>query len=411
MSQEFFFQVRSVSDLWEEILKFPRLPLEEVPLLEARNRFLGQAVISPEDLPPFSRAIMDGYAVKARDCFGARESEPVVLRIVGEIVMGRAPDFSLSSGEAGRIATGGMLPQGADAVVMVEYTQEIGNLVEIRRPVAPGENVISQGEDVKKGEVVFQAGRRLSIGALGLLSGLGVTKVKVHQRPRVAIISTGDEIVSPEETPEPGQIRDINSYTLAAAVEEAGGLPRIKGIVPDIEEELYAKLKSSFEEADLVLISGGSSVGTRDYTLSALSRLPHTRLLAHGVALKPGKPTILAESKGKAIFGLPGQVASALLVFYILVRPLLLHLQGARDRDLFLPRIQAKVTRNLPSAQGREDYVRVRLLEKDGAMWAEPIFKRSGLISSMAEADGLLRIPERSEGLYQGEWAEVFLLP
>ena len=411
MAHEFFFQVRSVEDVLKEILSFPRLRAQEVSLLQGRGRFLASDLLAPEDLPPYSRATMDGYAVRARDCFGARENEPVILKVIGEIKMGQVPGFELGPGQAARIATGGMLPPGADAVVMVEYTEEIGDLVEIRRPVAPGENVISKGEDVAQGEVVFKKGTRITPGHIGLLAGLGVTSLRVHARPQVGIISTGDELVPPEEDLKPGQIRDINTYTLASAVEEAGGRAILYGIVPDDQKALIETVQRVFSETEVVLISGGSSVGTRDFTLAAISALPGAELLAHGVAVRPGKPTILAKGEGKAIFGLPGQVASALLVFYILVRPLILHLQGARKKDLFLPKVWARVTRNLPSAQGREDYYRVKLrADKEGYL-AEPIFKRSGLISSMAEADGLLKIPERSEGLYEGESAEVFLLP
>ncbi|NPB09450.1 MAG: molybdopterin molybdotransferase MoeA [Thermodesulfobacteria bacterium] len=411
MPHEFFFQVKSVAEVTEEILSFSPLEPVEEDLLRARGRFLAEDLISPEDLPSFSRATMDGYAVRAKDTFGARENEPVILNLAGEILMGQTPERPLQPGEAVRIATGGMLPEGADAVVMVEYTEEIGPLVEIRRPVAPGENVIQKGEDIRAGEIVFPRGTRLTTGRLGVLSGLGLVRVKVHRRPRVGIISTGDELVPPEESPPPGKIRDINSYTLAAGVEEAGGEVTLYGLIPDEEETLFRAVERAFQENDVVLISGGSSVGTRDFTLKAISSLPHAEILAHGVAVRPGKPTILARAEGKAIFGLPGQVASALLVFYLFVRPLLLHLQGARREELALPRLRARVTRNLPSAQGREDYYRVRLREKEGTLWAEPIFRRSGLISSMAEADGLLKIPERSEGLYEGEEADVYLLP
>ncbi len=411
MSREFFFQVKTVAEILKELWSFPKLEAVEEGLLAARGRFLAEALFAPEDLPGFSRATMDGYAVRAKDTFGARENEPVILRLKGEIPMGEAPKEALQPGETMRIATGGMLPEGADAVVMVEYTEEIGPLVEIRKPVTPGENVIQKGEDIKAGEILFPQGTKLTTGRLGVLSGLGLTRVKVRRFPKVGIISTGDELVSPEETPPPGKIRDINTYTLAAGVEEVGGRVKLYGLIPDEAETLTQIVKKAFSENDVVLISGGSSVGTRDFTLKAISKLPEAEILAHGVAVRPGKPTILARAEGKAVFGLPGQVASALLVFYLFVRPLLLHLQGAQDEDLFLPQTKARITRNLPSAQGREDYYRVKLLKREGVLWAEPIFRRSGLIFSMAEADGLLRIPERSEGLYQGEEAEVFLLP
>ncbi len=408
----FFFRVKTVSEIFGESKKFLPLEKQTVPLMEALGRYLAEDVTCPEDLPPFPRATMDGYAVQARDVFGARESEPVLLRLKGEIPMGVAPEFVLEPGEAARIATGGMLPEGADAVVMVEYTEEIGELVEIRRPVSPGENVILKGEDAKASEILFPQGTKLTPGKIGLLASAGITQVSVRRAPQVAIISTGDELVPPQERPAPGQIRDVNSYSLGAAVREAGGIPLLMGIIPDKVEDLFQAIKKALNQADVVLISGGSSVGVRDYTLRCLSDLPEAELLCHGVAVRPGKPTILARVGNKVVFGLPGQMASALLIFYILVRPLLLHLQGASEKDLKLTSVRARASRNIPSAQGREDYIRVKLYrDQDQTLWAEPIFRRSGLISSMAQADGLLRIPKKSEGIYEGEEAEVFLFP
>ncbi len=395
----------------EEFKRFKRLGAEEVSLDEALGRFLAEDIFSPEDLPPFLRATMDGYAVRARDTFGARENEPVILKVKGEIRMGEAPAFGLTPGEAARIATGGVLPAGADAVVMVEYTEENDGLVEIKRPVAPQENVLMPGEDYAKGSLVFPRGKRVTPPVVGVLAGLGVTKVKVGSPPRVGIISTGDELVPPEESPPPGKIRDINSYTLLSATKEAGGRPKLYGIIPDQEEALEEALNKALSENEVVLISGGSSVGVRDFTLSAIRNLPEAELICHGLAVRPGKPTIFARVGDKAVFGLPGQVASALLIFYVLVRPFLLHLQGARGEEVFLKKILARAKRNIPSAPGREDFLRVRLTPSPEGPLAEPIFKKSGLISSMAEADGFLRIPENVEGIYEGEWAEVLLLP
>lgn len=406
-----FFKVKKMAEVFDEIRRFSPLGASTISILEAVGRFLAEDLKAPEDLPPFARATMDGYAVRARETFGARENEPVVLRVVGEILMGEAPAFSLGPGEAARIATGGMLPEGADAVVMVEYTEENDSLVEIKRPVAPHENVIEAGEDYRKGELLFRAGRKITPGVAGVLAGFGITQVPVRARPKVGIISTGDEIVPPEETPAPGKIRDINSYSLFTAAKEASSTPKLYGIVPDLEETLYETLEKALSENDVVLISGGSSVGTRDFTLKAISRLPGAEIICHGIAVKPGKPTILARVGDKAVFGLPGQVASALLIFYLLVRPLLLHLQGARGEDLFLKKILARAARNIPSTPGREDFLRVKIEDSKEGPLAHPIFKKSGLISSMAEADGFLRIPENVEGVYAGEWVEVYLLP
>ncbi|AEH45708.1 molybdenum cofactor synthesis domain protein [Thermodesulfatator indicus DSM 15286] len=406
-----FFKVKKVAEVLEEITKFPMLPEESLGLKEALGRYLAKDILAKEDLPPFSRATMDGYAVYARDTFGARESEPVILKIKGEIAMGEVPSFSLASGEAARIATGGMLPEGADAVVMLEYTEEEKGIIEVKRPVAPYENVIFKGEDFEKGTIVFPAGIKITPAVIGVLSGLGITQVEVGQRPKVGILSTGDELVLPEKELPLGKIRDINSYTLYSASLESGAIPTLYGIVPDVKEKLFVKVEKAIQENDVLLISGGSSVGTRDFTLEAISRLPEAELICHGVAVKPGKPTILGQVGSKAIFGLPGQVASALLIFYIMVRPLLLHMQGAKGEHLFLRKIMAYAARNIPSTPGREDYVRVKLSFSEKGVIALPILKKSGLISSMAEAHGFLRIPENSEGIYEGELAEVFLLP
>ena len=406
-----FFKVRRLSQVQEEFKKFKRLEVEEVFPAEALGRFLAEDIFSPEDLPPFFRATMDGYAVRARDTFGARENEPVILKVKGEIRMGEAPAFTLRPGEAARIATGGVLPTGADAVVMVEHTEENDGLVEIKRPVAPQENVLTPGEDYAKGSLVFPQGKRITPPVVGVLAGLGVTKVKVGKHPRVGIISTGDELVPPDKTPPPGKIRDINSYTLLSATKEAGARPKLYGLIPDQEEALEEALKKALSENEVVLISGGSSVGTRDFTLSAIQNLPEAELICHGLAVRPGKPTIFARVGEKAVFGLPGQVASALLIFYVLVRPFLLYLQGACGEELSLKKILARAKRNIPSAPGREDFLRVRLIPTPEGLLAEPIFKKSGLISSMAEADGFLRIPENVEGIYEEEWVEVLLLP
>ncbi len=408
---EFFFKVKTVSEILDILVSFPPLPEEEIPLSLAQGRFAAHDILSPEDLPPFARSTMDGYAVRAEDTFGAREAEPAVLKIIGEIAMGEAPHLRLSSGQAVKIATGGMLPEGANAVVMIEHTEAVGDLVEVLRPVAPWENVIKKGEDISKGDLLVPRGSRLSPALLGLLAGVGISSLVVRKQPQVAIISTGDELVEATKRPPLGKIRDINSVSLSAAVRQAGGQPIIKGIIPDVREALFESVLNALDQAEVVLISGGSSVGTRDYTLKVIEDLAGSELLCHGLAVRPGKPTILARVGTKAVFGLPGQVTSALLIFYILVRPLLCHLQGAQGDGLFLPRTKARVSRNLASALGREDYIRARIIHQKDGLWVEPIFGRSGLLSPMVKAEALIRIPQNTEGLYQGELAEVFLLP
>ena len=394
--------------------RFSPLDQESIPLQLARQRVLAQDVVSQEALPPFSRSTMDGYAVRASDTFGCSEAEAALLNVIGEIAMG-APGgaLSLGSGQAARIWTGGELPQNADAVVMVEYTQPFGeNSVALFRPVAPEENVIHAGEDYAPGDTVLTKGSRLRPQDIGLLSGLGCASVPVYRKPRVAILSTGDELVPVEETPPPGKIRDINSASLAALVEEAGGIPMACGICGDNFEQLQAISAEAIATADVLLLSGGSSVGQRDYTLRVFASMPQAQVLAHGVSIRPGKPTILAAQGNKALIGLPGHVASAMVVFYLFVRPLLRRYSGL-STTLGLQRIQAKTGQQIVSAIGREDYVRVRLAytHNDDLPLAWPVYGKSGLLSHLVRADGLLPIGRDMEGLDSGVETSVYLFP
>jgi len=321
---------------------------------------------------------MDGYAVRAQDTFGATPGSPQYLTIIGEVAMGAVPDRQVAPGEALRLPTGAMLPPGADAVVMVEYTAEHPDLtLEVRRPVAPGENVLQPGEDVPQGEALFSAGRRLRPQDIGLLAALGIISIPVHRRPLTAVISSGDEIVPVSQTPGPAQVRDSNAYLASAWVELLGGAPFLWGIVPDDYRALKNSLAGALAEADLILISGGSSVGVRDLTMEAIQALPGAEILVHGVAIRPGKPTILAAVSGKPLLGLPGHPASAAVVMHVLGRPLLARLAGLSDYQTDRGGcVRARLSRNLAGAIGREDFVRVRLREEDGTLWADPIERR-----------------------------------
>lgn len=383
------------------------------PLPEARGRILARDLAAPEALPAFPRAGMDGYAVRAADTFGATPGLPQYLELVGEVAMGEAPSLRLAPGQAARLPTGGMLPAGADAVLMVEYAAELPDgTVEVRRPVAPGENVVKPGEDVRAGEVLLAAGRRLRPQDLGLLAALGVTEVPVHRRPRVAVLSSGNEIVPLSASPGPGQVRDANAYLTLAQVEEAGGIATYRGIVPDDAAALAAALAKALSEADLLLISGGSSVGTRDLTLMAIQSLPEAEVLVHGVAMRPGKPTILAVAAGIPVVGLPGHPASAAIVMHVLGRPLVAHLGGRQEASpAWGGRVLARLSRNLAGATGREDFVRVRLRQEGDVLWADPILGVSALLSPLVKSDGLVTIPLGQEGIFQGELVSVELFP
>ena len=409
-----FFQLISSSEFLDLFDRFHPLDTETVQLGDSTGRVLAAEVTAPEQLPPFSRSTMDGFAVRARDTFGCSESEPALLSIVGEISMGTSGrDIVLRPGQISRIWTGGELAAKSDAVVMVEYSHLIDEeTVEIFRPVAPGENVIRAGEDTEQGQVVLAKSRKLRPQDVGVLAGLGVTNVTVQRRPVVAILSTGDELVPPDQQPGPGQIRDINSTTLAALVEESGGIANQVGIIQDDLDTMFAACREALAGADMVLLSGGSSVGQRDFTLQVLELLEDSELLAHGVAIRPGKPTILARVGNKALFGLPGHVASAMVVYYLFVRPLLRRFAGMTT-DLGLLPIQAITGEQIPSAIGREEYVRVQLIRKtdESPPVALPIYGKSGLLTPLVRADGLLVIDRDSEGLDKGATAKVLLFP
>jgi molybdopterin molybdotransferase len=295
---------------------------------------------------------------------------------------------------------------------MVEYTQEVGDgTIEVTRPVAPGDNILEPGDDIAQGSPLFRAGWPLRSQDVGVLAAVGLRSVPVFRLPRVAILSTGDEIVSPETDPVPvGKIRDINTFVLAAQVREAGGLPGLRRVVPDDPEGLAAECRQALTDHDVVLLSGGSSVGARDYTVQVLDRLSGAELLVHGVAIRPGKPTILARLGAKLLWGLPGQPASAMIVFTAFVRPSLLRLQGVNPA--LRPKThscRAVLRRNMPSVHGRADYIRVRLLEEDGTVWAEPVFGGSAMISSLSQADGYVIVPEHVEGYEAGTPVMVHL--
>ena len=380
---------------------------EVVQTAQALGRVTAEDTVSPEDMPPYPRSTMDGYSVRARDTFGASESLPAFCDVVGEVAMGSQPQVSLSTGQAAVAYTGGMLAEGADAVAMVENTQRAGDgSIEILKPVAPGENVIQVGEDTRAGETVIPKGRLIRAQDVGVLFGLGITQVAVAERPRVAIISTGDELVPPEGSPGPGQVRDINSYSVASLVEDAGGLPVHIGLVPDDYPLQRQAAVDGLERGDILVFSAGSSVSSRDMTARVLDELGEPGVLVHGIAHKPGKPTIVALVEGKPAFGLPGNPVSAMVVFGILVRPVIQALMGRTEAPVTRG-VHARLTKDIRSATGREDHVQVKLVESNDGMLADPVFGKSNLISTLVEADGVVVVPLDDGGLYAGD--EVFV--
>ena len=406
-----FFNVKTLDQVMENLADFPCMDTETVSLTDATSRILAEDITASLDIPGFRRSTMDGYAVISKSTFGATESNPSWLEIAGQVNMGEVPTFSLKSGFAAKISTGGMLPEGADSVVMIEHTETIDETsVEIYKSVAPLQNVIDASEDFAKNEVVLKKGLKIRPPEAGLAAALGYSKIKVYKQPKVGIISTGDEVIDITENPAPGQIRDINSYTLAGFVKEAGCVPVLYGIIKDDLDALFETCKKAFHECDMVLISGGSSVGARDFTIDVLNKIENSKILAHGISISPGKPTIFAKSGNKPLWGLPGQVVSAMVVFKIVVLPFLNKLKGADnvfDNKLM---ISAKLSRNVASTQGRQDFIRIRLVKRDDVLYAEPVLGKSGLIKTMVQADGLLEIGENVEGMEKGSIVSIMPL-
>ena len=407
-----FLTLQSVDRILELVNAFAPLDIEDLPLEACFGRVLAAPFAAPENLPGFSRSTMDGYAVRAKDVFGASGGQPALLDCVGECPMGEVPAFAINPGETARIWTGGMLPEGADAVVMLEYARETGgNQVELMRPVAPLDNVIDADEDAAKGEELLPSGRLLRAQELGLLAAFGQRTAPVTRKPRVAVISSGDEVVPLTATPKPGQVRDINAHTLAAIVQAAGGEARSFGIAGDSEEALGGLIREALAWADVILVSGGSSAGQRDYTIHAFQAVAGVEILAHGVAISPGKPLIMARKGRQSLWGLPGHAASALVCAEVLVRPLLRNLLGLTQQDAWRKGLHAVLDRPVASAQGRRDYIRVRLSAgDDGTLTATPLMGKSGLITTLVAAEALVVCPEDQEGLAAGQTVPLYPL-
>lgn len=403
-------EARSI--LLRKIAAVPR-QTRKCTLPEALDRILGTTLLSPEDLPSHPRSTMDGFAVRAADTFGASSSMPCYLEIDGDVAMGQMPEGEVNQGKCFRIATGGLLPRGSDAVVMFEHTIPVdGKMIEVVKSVGVGVNLIDCGEDIKKNSSALAKGQLLRPQDLGLLAGLGISELEIYKRPKVGILSTGDEIVPWSETPPPGKIRDINSITLSGLCRRLGARVTDYGIVSDSEETFFATVQQATRENSVVLFSGGSSVGMRDLGERVIGKLGNPGILVHGVALKPGKPIIIGLSNGCAIFGLPGHPVSAMVCFEFFVEPALRLLSGIPDPGKTLrPSVTALLDRNINSAAGRLDLVRVRLEEQEnGPLLAVPVLGKSGSISTLSRAHGYFLIDEASQGLNKGATVQVHLL-
>ena len=381
---------------------------EYVDLEHSIGRVLGKDLYSTINVPEFNRSTVDGYAIKVEDSHGANRSIPSIINVLGEVMIGENIDFSIKSGESFYVPTGGMIPKGADGVIMIENVEKMDdNTLLIYKPISQGENINYKGDDIKKGELALEKGRKITTDVLGVLAALGISKVCVYCKPKFYIISTGDEIISIEEKLTLGKIRDINTYTLGSLVYEIGGTVVGRKIVKDNYELLQNEVRKAIDVSDIVLLSGGSSVGTRDYTSKVINSFDGKGVLFHGLAIKPGKPTIVGEAKGKLICGLPGHPVSSIVVFKALLEYYIRKKMGVKD---ILPRVRAIMDHNFPSDPGKETYQMVKLRQHDGVFYGTPAFGKSGMISLLSESQGYIIIGSHEEGIYKGEEREVYLL-
>ena len=399
----------ALQKLFREI--HPEIRQETVPTQKASGRVIAEDIFSPQNLPEFRRSTVDGYAVLSKSTYGASESLPAYLTNINEVPMGETPDFSIDDQQTALIHTGGMLPEGADAVVMVEDTQALASgEIEVYRAVARGENVIEIGEDVKMGELVIKKGTKLRPAEIGGLMALGFTEIIVAKPPIFGILSSGDEVITPDQIPNPGQVRDINSYTLGALIEDLGGGVKHYGIIADSRPAMIKALKKALQECDHLIVTAGSSASTRDLTAEIMDDLGKPGVLVHGISIKPGKPTIFSVAGNQIMIGLPGNPVSALVIAMILVAPIIEAYLGVQDPGP-KPAITAELAINLSSQAGREDWIPVKLSKTpQGEFIAEPVFGRSNLIFVLSRSDGLIKIPSSTTGLEAGTKVNVHLI-
>ncbi|HTZ17016.1 MAG TPA: gephyrin-like molybdotransferase Glp [Dissulfurispiraceae bacterium] len=383
---------------------------ERLKIEECYGRIVSAQIISDEDLPGFARSTVDGFAVRSVDTYGAKETLPAYITLKGEVFMGEKPLLEVAAGEAAKIPTGGMLPAGADSVVMLEHVQAVSDsMIEVMKSVSVGENVIQRDEDIKKDAVVMRRGHKLRAQDIGALAGIGITEADVFRKPVVSLISTGDEIVPPYMPVNPGQVRDINSFTLAGLVAEEGGIAVKKGILKDDYDTIRSAVESALQDSDMVLIIGGTSAGTRDMTAQIIGDIGHPGVLFHGIAVKPGKPLIGGLIETKPVLGLPGHPAAVVVCFDLFIRPVMRKLLGVNDENYFRKTVAAVMGKGIASAAGREDHIRVYIEKKDDGYIAYPILGKSGLITTLVKADGVVMIPGNKLGLDSGEAVTVNL--
>ncbi len=392
----------------EEHFKHITWPAENVRIRNVVGRYLARPLFSDTDMPQFRRSVVDGYAVKASDTFGVSDSMPVFLDVTGAVDMGAAYEGAVEAGKAVYVPTGGMVPEGADAIVMVEYAEKLNEAtIAVYKPAAPGNGIMNMGDDFKKDTEIYKTGKRIFTKDIGMLAATGNSIISVFKKPVVSVISTGDEIIDITQAPAIGQIRDINTYALAAMCEELGLIVNETHIVKDDFENFRKAVEEQIATSDIVLVSGSSSAGIKDMTAAVLDHIEKGSVFTHGIAIKPGKPTVIASVCGKPVFGLPGHPVSAIVVFSIIVERFIKSRYFRTDvggRGTL-----GKMTTNVHGGVGRETYQFVRLKREAGEYAAVPIFAKSGAISQLMQADGYVRIPSLKEGLKEGEVVEIVL--
>jgi molybdopterin molybdotransferase len=381
--------------------------VEKVPLSKALGRILYRNIISRENIPGFRRSTVDGYAIKSKESAGASEAMPSLFELKGEVTMGKAAELKLDfPGSCVYVPTGGMLPEGADSVVMIEYSEKLDdNTILINTSSYPGQNVVEEDEDVAVDDLVIKKGTKLRPYEIGVLASLGIIEVEVCKALKCGIVSTGDEVIDPIKTPSLGQVRDINSYLLSSLVEECGAEPVVYGIYNDDFHELEAAITKAWEECDMVLVSGGSSVGKKDQTFEAINALRNSEILVHGIAVKPGKPTLIGKAEDKIVFGLPGHPLACAVIFKLIVQHYVNRVYAQEQADYPL---ECSFAINYHSAKGREEFLPVKLEQREDGLTAVPVLSKSGVVSAFSKAYGYIRIDKNLEGIREGEKVLVY---
>lgn len=406
-----FFNVMSVDEVKNILVnnfKDLKIETEKVTILDCYERVLSKDIVSQINVPEFNRSTVDGYAIKSKDSHGCSDCMPTFLDVVGEVNMGEAVNIDIKNGQCIYVPTGGMLPKSADSVIMIEHVEKLDETtIAIHKPVSTGENVVYKGDDIKKNQVVLKKGKKITSQDIGVLAALGAYDIEVYKPLKFTVISTGDEIIDLDESLEFGKIRDINGYAICSLIKKLGGTIVKKSIVKDNYELLKEAVSNGIKNSDIVLLSGGSSVGTRDYTHDVINSFEGQGVLVHGIALKPGKPTIIGECENKAVIGLPGHPVSAIIVFKIFIKYLAKQILDISENTY---KVDAIIDTNLHSSPGKKTYQMVTLEEINNKYYATPVFGKSSMITLLSKSCGYVIIDEYCEGLYKEQEVKVHLL-